>query len=51
VPLPVPPPVPLPLLPPPLLGFVDGRVPASGGTVVNQAVLVAWAQVPFDNAQ
>ena len=35
VPAPVaPPPVPLPLslLPPPLLGFVDGRVPAAGGT-------------------
>ncbi len=31
----VPPPVPLPLslLPPPLLGFVDGRVPGAGGTV------------------
>ena len=29
----VPPPVPLSLLPPPLLGFVDGRVPAAGGTV------------------
>jgi hypothetical protein len=33
----VPPPVPLPLslLPPPLLGLVDGRVPAAGGTVDN----------------
>jgi hypothetical protein len=31
----VPPPVPLPLslLPPPLLGFVDGRIPGAGGTV------------------
>ena len=33
----VPPPVPLPLslLPPPLLGLVDGLVPAAGGTVDN----------------
>jgi len=28
----VPPPVPLSLLPPPLLGLVDGRVPGAGGT-------------------
>jgi hypothetical protein len=34
VPAPVVPPVPLPLslLPPPLPGFVDGRVPGAGGT-------------------